>query len=198
MKQQQPQPNQPVCQGQPIPAYDQLAALFLPRIRSWVTRYTRLGLEGEDLVQEGLIGLLQAVRTFQVQMQVPFDAYAMVCIRSRVLSAVKRALNQKSLPLKDYVSLNDLKRETSAQLLSCSANNLDPQLLLADREEAQAIQNKIKTVLSTFEQRVLQYYLQGYSYREIAQLVHASNKSVDNALQRVRRKLSSHAGETKF
>lgn len=164
-------------------AVTELVTRYLPMIRRRASRYFLPGMEAEDVVQEGLIGFLKAVRLYE-RGQSAFPTFAQVCVGSTMASAAKAALSQKSRPLRDYSSLDVLEGETTEQTAG-----LEEELIIA--EQMEELRSRIRTVLSGFEQQVLTLYLSGHSYLEISQLLDAAPKAVDNALQRVRRKLRS-------
>ena len=146
-------------------ALAQLIVRFLPDIQAKAGCYKLAGLEPEDLVQEGLIGLLRAVKSYDSTRKASFATFASRCILFRMLGTIRLFLEQKHLPLNNYLPLD------SAQAL------------------AELRRQKIKTLLSGLEQETLTLYLNGLSYEEMAQQLGCSTKAVDNALQRVRRKL---------
>lgn len=161
-----------------------------------VSRYARLvricarplflaGGDSEDLIQEGMVGLLHAMRTYDPARQAQFRTYAEVCIRSRLLSAVRAAGRDKHSPLNHYVSL-----ETPLFDTAVSMQGDNPEDMLIDREDRNERLSALKDQLSGFEAKILRLYLGGLSYGEIAQQIGRSAKSVDNAVQRIRRKLA--------
>ena len=137
------------------------------------------GGDSEDLIQEGMLGLLAAIREFRPDRGARFATYAQVCVRRRIISAVRSASGGKHAPLNDYVSL---------ELLSSEAGALDPEDLIFRQEAFHALEGDISESLTRLEKQVLARYLEGESYAEIAQAVGRSPKSVDNAVQRIRRK----------
>ena len=139
-------------------------------------------MEAEDIVQEGLLGLLKAIRLYQPGKS-EFAAFASLCISSSMADAARSALSGKSIPLRDYASLS----EEGTILLPAG----DPAQQVMAREQLAELERKIRTSLSVFEQQVLRLYLTGRSYAEISRLLLTTPKAVDNALQRVRRKLRS-------
>ncbi|MEE0210839.1 MAG: sigma-70 family RNA polymerase sigma factor [Negativibacillus sp.] len=162
----------------------QLIVRFLPDIRAKASRYTPVGLEQEDLIQEGLIGLLQAVKGYDSTRNASFATFASRCILFRILGTVRLFLEQKHLPLNNYLPID------SAQVLAeLSDRDGDPLEAYLKQEEEQLRRQKIKTLLSGLEQETLTLYLNGLSYEEMAQQLGCATKAVDNALQRVRRKL---------
>lgn len=171
-----------------------------------VMRYNRLvrvcarpfflaGGDSEDLIQEGMLGLLSAIRSFQAEQGASFRTYAEVCIRSRLISAVRSASSGKHSPLNGSISFETPSFDGIPDYVSNMAVGLpqkNPEDILISREEQQEYLDKAKGQLSGFEANVLGYYLEGFSYQEIAAQVKRSTKSVDNAVQRIRRKLSQH------
>lgn len=164
-----------------------------------VSRYSRLvrvcarplflaGGDSEDLIQEGMVGLLNAMRTFDREKQTRFRTYAEVCIRSRLYSAVRAAGRDKHSPLNNYISFETPLFDTTVEYLSVQNDN--PEDVLIDREDRNERLSALKDQLSGFEAKILRLYLSGLSYREIAQHLGRSPKSVDNAVQRIRRKLA--------
>lgn len=171
-----------------------------------VTRYARLvricarpfflaGGDSEDLIQEGMVGLLHAVREFDPTKETGFHTFAELCIRSRLRSAVKAAARGKHTPLNDSVSLETPPLDNDAKPLSYGSGypcQEDPEAILIDRESLQEHMSALVGRLSDFEADILGLYLNGLSYYEIAAEVGRSPKSVDNAVQRIRRKLAQH------
>ena len=151
----------------------QLIVRFLPDIQAKAGCYKLAGLEPEDLVQEGLIGLLRAVKSYDSTRKASFATFASRCILFRMLGTIRLFLEQKHLPLNNYLPLD----------------SGDPLEAYLKQEEEQLRRQKIKTLLSGLEQETLTLYLNGLSYEEMAQQLGCSTKAVDNALQRVRRKL---------
>lgn len=161
-------------------ALAQLITRFLPLIKSKAGRYSFVGLDHDDFVQEGLIGLFTAVKNYDAHKKASFRTYATLCIRSKMSGCLAELLEQKHLPLSNYLPIDELSLEQ---------NEVDPLELYLQQEENQLRKEKIKTLLSGLEQETLTLYLSGYSYEEMADILHCSTKAVDNALQRVRRKL---------
>lgn len=163
-----------------------------------VMRYSRLvricarpffliGGDSEDLIQEGMFGLLKAIREFDAERDVTFRTFAEVCIRNRIRSAITAASRGKHTPLNESISLeNEIDSGTS------HAVQISPEELLIGREEYLERMETLKVQLSGFESTVLTAYLRGLSYQEIAEQLHRPRKSVDNAVQRVRRKVAQH------
>ena len=158
-----------------------LIAHFMPAIRSMARGAARPGLDFEDAVQEGYIGLFQALRTYRSQQGAGFDTYAKVCIRNAVLSAVRQAERKKNAPLNRSLELDAAVQEAGPQT--------DPEATAILKEEYNETVSDINTKLSGFEKEALLLSLDGKSYGEIASALSKSPKAVDNALVRVRRKL---------
>ena len=167
-----------------------------------VTRYTRLvrscarpfflaGGDSEDLTQEGMLGLIKAVREFDASKEASFRTYAELCIRSRLYSALRAAARDKHMPLNQSVPL-DTPFFDSNSYTSGSRNlaQRNPEDDLIDRERTKSLLFGVRKQLSEFEAKILGYYLDGLSCREIAETVGKTPKSVDNAVQRIRRKVA--------
>ena len=145
------------------------------------------GGDSEDLIQEGMFGLLKAIRTYDAARQAQFRTYAEICIRSQLLSAVRRAACDKHSPLNNYISFETPLFDTVGY---SSDSKDDPEQMIIGKEEWKERMHALKDQLSGFETEILQLYLSGYSYAEIAQRTGKTAKSVDNAVQRIRRKVA--------
>lgn len=143
------------------------------------------GGDSEDLLQEGMVGLLHAIRTYDPTREAQLTTYAEVCIRNRLYSAVRAAGRDKHVPLNDSVSL-----EAGLASDNFSASDRDPESLLIDREEWNERIRALNSDLSRLESEILKLYLSGFSYGEIAQATGRTSKSIDNAIQRIRRKVT--------
>lgn len=177
-----------------------------------VMRYNRLvrvcarpfflvGGDSEDLIQEGMLGLLSAIRSFQTDKAASFRTFAEICIKSRLISAVRAASSGKHSPLNSYISFETPSFDGNSGFvptMTAGLPQINPEELLISREELQEHLDAAKDQLSGFEANVLSYYLEGLSYQEIAAQVNRSPKSVDNAVQRIRRKLSQHFSSGEF
>jgi RNA polymerase sporulation-specific sigma factor len=157
--------------------------------------YFLAGAEDDDIIQEGFIGLYKAVMDFNGDRFPFFKVFAGVCVTRHILTAVKAASRKKHLPLNSYVSLdkNTYDEDGDTTLLDVMAFNelQDPEAILIDRENVDGMEYKINKVLSKLELEVLVYYLKGMSYGEIAQKLGKDIKSVDNAVQRIKKKLET-------
>lgn len=155
--------------------------------------YFLIGADREDIYQEGMIGLYKAIRDFRPDKLSSFKAFAELCITRQIITAIKTATRQKHIPLNTYVSLNKpiYDEESDRTLLDILSESkiTDPEELVVSREELVHIQSEIGETLSDLEMEVLMSYLDGKSYQEIACDLDRQAKSIDNALQRVKRKL---------
>lgn len=170
---------------------------ILNRYKGFVSSKTRpyflIGGNHEDITQEGMIGLYKAVRDYQPDKQASFRSFAEICITRQMITAIKTATRQKHQPLNSYVSLSrpaydDNSEQTLADLV-LGSSCMNPEELVINKESYDACEVAIAKALSKLEHRILSLYLQGKSYLEISEQVGKSPKSIDNALQRVKRKL---------
>jgi len=165
-------------------------------VRAKARPYFLIGAEREDIIQEGMIGLYKAVRDFRNDKLSSFRAFAELCVTRQIITAIKTATRQKHIPLNSYVSLNkpiydEDSDRTLLDVLSGSRVS-DPEELVINREEFVDIEEKMGEILSELEWKVLMSYLDGKSYQEIAVELERHVKSIDNALQRVKRKLERY------
>ena len=155
-----------------------------------------IGGETEDLIQEGMIGLYKAIRDFRADKQASFRAFAELCVTRQIITAIKTATRQKHIPLNSYVSLNKpIYEEDSDRTLLDVISGVkvaNPEDMIISREEFSDIESKMNDILSDLEWKVLMSYLDGKSYQEIAAELGRHIKSIDNALQRVKRKLEKY------
>lgn len=162
-------------------------------VKAKAKTYFLIGADKEDIYQEGMIGLYKAIRDFNPDKLTSFRAFAEICVTRQIITAIKTATRQKHIPLNTYVSLNKpiFEEESERTLLDvlASLKITDPEELVISEEQMEYIQSEIKNVLSDLEQEVLKSYLDGKSYQEIACDLDRHAKSIDNALQRVKRKL---------
>jgi RNA polymerase sporulation-specific sigma factor len=156
-----------------------------------------IGADHEDIVQEGMIGLYKSIRDFKPEKLSSFRAFAELCITRQILSAIKQATRKKHGPLNNYVSLNRSDMNAGDLTLLDTVRSLrvaDPEEVVIGRENFEQLIQHLSKVLSPMEQRVLNLYLCGYSYLQIAAKLNKPGKSVDNAMQRVKRKLDGFRG----
>lgn len=170
--------------------------------RAKARTYFLAGADREDIVQEGMIGLYKAIRDFQADKNTAFRAFAELCMTRQIITAIKTATRQKHQPLNSYVSLNrpagdDEDDERSVGDLLVGKNITDPAELVISAEEIESIRCSVGKLLSSFETEVLQHYMDGRSYQQIADTLGRHVKSIDNALQRIKRKLEHHTTDTR-
>jgi len=162
-------------------------------VRAKARSYFLIGADKEDIIQEGMIGLYKAVRDYDATKLASFRAFAELCITRQIITAIKTATRQKHMPLNSYISLNkplyDEESDRTLMDMISGAKITDPEELMISKEELSRIEEKIGQTLSGLELEVLLSYLQGKSYQEIAINLERHVKSIDNALQRVKRKL---------
>jgi len=170
-------------------AFAALIVRYEPIARTLTKGYNIVGLEPDDLTQEALTGLIKAVRSFDNACNVPFRAFAILCMKRQVQTAIKIGLAGKQQPLRDYIPLDD-GSELSVYT-PCDRRTESPESIVIMEEEIKAREQKMRSLLSAFEQEALNLYLSGHSYEEMSKRMKSTAKSVDNALQRVRRKLRS-------
>jgi RNA polymerase sporulation-specific sigma factor len=165
--------------------------------RAKARSYFLAGADREDIVQEGMIGLYKAIRDFQAERNSSFRAFAELCITRQIITAIKTATRQKHAPLNSYVSLNKMSSGDDDDERSFADSFVgeavaDPAELVVSAEEIAGIRASMGEVLSSLETEVLQLYMDGKSYQEIAGALGRHVKSIDNALQRIKRKLEQH------
>ncbi len=177
-------------------ALEYLIVKYRNFVRAKARTYFLIGGDKEDLVQEGLIGLFKAIRDFKEDKQSSFKAFAELCITRQIITAIKTATRQKHIPLNSYVSLDKpiYEEDSDRTLLDvlAGAKAFDPEELIISREEYDDIELKMDELLSDLERRVLSLYLDGQSYQEISEGLNRHVKSIDNALQRVKKKLERY------
>ncbi|KIL34507.1 RNA polymerase factor sigma-70 [Cohnella kolymensis] len=165
-------------------------------VRAKARSYFLIGAEREDIVQEGMIGLYKAIRDFKGDKLASFKAFAELCITRQIITAIKTATRQKHIPLNSYVSLDKpiYDEDSDRTLLDviCGSRVSDPEEMIINREEFSGLEDKMSEILSDLERKVLMLYLDGRSYQEIAVDLDRHVKSIDNALQRVKRKLERY------
>ncbi len=177
-------------------ALDYLITKYRLFVKAKARSYFLIGADKEDIIQEGMIGLYKAIRDFKGDKLSSFRAFAELCITRQIITAIKTATRQKHIPLNSYVSLDKpiYDEESDRTLLDVitSTESEDPEHLMIHREEYSHLEEKIGEILSELEQQVLALYLDGQSYNEISEELNRHVKSIDNALQRVKRKLERH------
>ena len=181
-------------------ATDYIVQRYKNFVRSKARSYFLMGADKEDIIQEGMIGLYKATRDFEPGHQLNFKGFAEICITRQIISAIKGASRQKHIPLNSYISLNkpayDDSERTLIEVLE-TEKNLDPQEVVINREQYALIKEVMEAVLSPLEWEVLRGYMDAKSYQEMAEEHHRSVKSIDNALQRVKKKMDVYFGQNR-
>ena len=185
-------------QGDPV-AYDRLVRRYYGFVRLKASSYFLAGGDADDLVQEGLVGLYKAVRDFRSDRESSFRNFAELCITRQIITAVKTATRNKHTPLNGYVSFSSTPAgstdsEPTLDEMLPGSHVHDPVNQVISSEELRALVDCLSSALSELESRVLSLYLDGRSYEEIGGRLGCDTKTVDNALQRVKRKVVSHLG----
>ena len=179
-------------------AQEYLISKYENFVKAKAKSYFLIGADREDIYQEGMIGLYKAIRDFKADKLTSFKAFAELCVTRQIITAIKTATRQKHIPLNTYVSLNKpIYEEESERTLLDVLSGIkisDPEELLINKEHMDDIETVIAKVLSDLELEVLMSYLDGKSYQEIACDLDRHSKSIDNALQRVKRKLEKCLG----
>jgi RNA polymerase sporulation-specific sigma factor len=177
-------------------ALDFLIKKYRNFVRAKARSYFLIGADKEDIVQEGMIGLYKAIRDYKEDKLTSFKAFAELCITRQIITAIKTATRQKHIPLNSYVSLDKpiYDDESDRTLLDVISGTkvMDPEELIINREEFDNMEDKMAQLLSDLERKVLALYLDGQSYQEISEELNRHVKSIDNALQRVKRKLERY------
>ena len=180
-------------------ALDFLICKYKHLVNSKVNKYFIIGAEKEDIVQEGLIGLYKAIKDYKPDKQNSFKSFANLCIERQLITAIKSSNRQKHMPLNSYLSLNMTAFENEdgnndTQIVDVLENTVieDPLDTITKKEYFSSVENVIDSSLSDFEKKVLNRYVQGESYVKIAERLDAPVKSVDNAIQRIRKKTAKN------
>ena len=185
-----------LAQGGDGAALEHLLNKYKNFVRTKARSYFLIGADHEDIVQEGMIGLYKAIRDFKIEKLTSFRAFAELCVTRQIITAIKTATRQKHIPLNSYVSLNKpiYDEESDRTLLDVISEDVpsDPETMLIDQEDLSFIEGRIGEMLSDLEKQVLALYMEGKSYVEISETMGRHVKSVDNALQRIKRKLQKY------
>ena len=181
------------------PALEYLLNKYKNFVRTKARSYFLIGADHEDIVQEGMIGLYKAIRDYKAERLSSFRAFAELCVTRQIITAIKTATRQKHIPLNSYISLNKpiYEEDSDRTLLDVITEEgmSNPEEMIIDREDLSLIEGKIGQMLSDLEKEVLVRYMEGKSYVEIADEMHRHVKSIDNALQRIKRKLLKYLEE---
>ena len=168
-------------------------------VRTKARSYFLIGADHEDIVQEGMIGLYKAIRDYRAEKLSSFRAFAELCVTRQIITAIKTATRQKHIPLNSYISLNKpiYEEDSDRTLLDVITEEgmSNPEEMIIDREDLSLIEGRIGQMLSDLEKDVLVRYMEGKSYVEIAGEMNRHVKSIDNALQRIKRKLLKYLEE---
>jgi RNA polymerase sporulation-specific sigma factor len=178
-------------------AYDQIVRRYRRFVRVKSSSYFLLGGDSDDLIQEGLLGLFKAVRDYKPEREASFRGFAELCITRQIITAVKTATRNKHTPLNQYVSFSQTPAaagdsETTMEEILPGPVASDPVNQVISSEELESLVGCLTSVLSELESHVLSLYLDGYSYEVIGEQLECDTKTVDNALQRVKRKVGVH------
>ena len=187
-----------LCHAGEDTAIDYLLEKYKPLVRKKARTLYLIGGDNDDLIQEGMIALYKAIRAYDPQRESSFGSYATLCIEHQLYNVIKGANRLKNSPLNTYVSLyspmnhdeNGNSRETLADTLQ-PAELINPEDIVIDKENVTDIESAIEKYLSQFEQQVVSLYIDGNDYQQIASILGKSKKSIDNALQRIKKKLSA-------
>ena len=166
---------------------DYLMEKYKNMVRKKARTMVLIGGENDDLIQEGMIGLFKAVRDYQPDKDASFQTFAGICVDRQIYNAIQSSNRQKHQPLNSYISLSEQDGENEEHLGDAWVEN--PESIIIDQENVQSLEQEITTTLSPMENQVLEYYLAGNGYGEIAQIMGKTPKSIDNALQRIRTKI---------
>lgn len=170
-----------------------LHVLFV-RYEPFIREYSGLagcaGVESDDLMQEGRLGLVSAIKSFRDDAGASFKTFAFLCIKRQILSAVRRAVNGKNVPMNGYISLDDVSANDVSKSQFLCANTLNPEDTVILRERISAVKSALDVMFTPFERKLFLLYLNGFSYNAIAKTLHVGSKKVDNSLQRIKRRLS--------
>ena len=181
------------------PALEYLLNKYKNFVRTKARSYFLIGADHEDIVQEGMIGLYKAIRDYKAERLSSFRAFAELCVTRQIITAIKTATRQKHIPLNSYISLNKpiYEEDSDRTLLDVITEEgmSNPEEMIIDREDLSLIEGRIGQMLSALEKEVLVRYMEGKSYVEIAGEMHRHVKSIDNALQRIKRKLLKYLEE---
>ncbi|MGX8706397.1 MAG: RNA polymerase sporulation sigma factor SigH, partial [bacterium] len=181
-----------LAQEQDAQALEYLLNKYKNFVRTKARSYFLIGADHEDIVQEGMIGLYKAIRDYKEEKLSSFRAFAELCVTRQIITAIKTATRQKHIPLNSYISLNRpiYEEDSDRTLLDVITEEglSNPEDMMIDREDLSLIEGRIGQMMSGLEKKVLMLYMEGKSYVEIAEALGRHAKSVDNALQRIKRK----------
>lgn len=177
-------------------ATDYIIEKYKNFVKSRARTYFLIGADKEDIIQEGMIGLYKAIRDYDSDKPASFRGFAEICITRQIITAIKTATRQKHIPLNSYISLNkpayDEESERMMIDLIAESVNFNPEEIMITKEHFSSMLIKMSEVLSKFEWKVMNLFLDGKSYSEIAKKLDKSEKSIDNALQRIKKKVEKY------
>lgn len=177
-------------------ATDYLIEKYKNFVKSRARTYFLIGADKEDLIQEGMIGLYKAIRDYNFEKLATFKGFAEICITRQIITAIKTATRQKHMPLNSYISLNKpvYEDESERMMIDMIAEKeyFNPEEIMITKEHFGDMLKKMSTVLSKYEWKVMNLFLDGKSYSEIAKKLDKSEKSIDNALQRIKKKVEKY------
>ena len=166
---------------------DYLMEKYKNMVRKKARAMFLIGGDNDDLIQEGMIGLFKAVRDYQPEKEASFQTFARICVDRQIYNAIQNSNRQKHQPLNSYISLSQEDGENEEHLPEMWVEN--PESIIIDQENVRDLEQEITCTLSPMENQVLDYYLDGNGYTEIAKIMGKTPKSIDNALQRIRGKI---------
>ena len=166
---------------------DYLMEKYKNMVRKKARAMFLIGGDNDDLIQEGMIGLFKAVRDYQPEKEASFQTFARICVDRQIYNAIQNSNRQKHQPLNSYISLSQEDGENEEHLPDMWVEN--PESIIIDQENVRDLEQEITCTLSPMENQVLDYYLDGNGYTEIAKIMGKTLKSIDNALQRIRGKI---------
>ena len=184
-------------------AMDYLMRKYRGMVKQEARKMYLIGSDEEDLIQEGMIGLFQAIRSYEREHDASFASFARLCVRRQMYSAVTASNRKKHQPLNTYVSFdepvflenarrNGYKEQTIEDMIFADERDTNPEKIMLDREQAGMIESVIVERLTSYEKKVLNLYLEGRSYEDIAEELKRTRKAIDNAIQRIRKKFTLH------
>ncbi len=184
-------------------AMDYLMRKYRGMVKQEARKMYLIGSDEEDLIQEGMIGLFQAIRSYEREHDASFASFARLCVRRQMYSAVTASNRKKHQPLNTYVSFdepvfvenarrNGYKEQTIEDMIFADERDTNPEKIMLDREQAGMIESVIVERLTSYEKKVLNLYLEGRSYDDIASELNRTRKAIDNAIQRIRKKFTLH------
>ena len=169
-------------------------------VRTKARGFYLVGADQDDVIQEGMIGLYKAIRDYRPEKEIPFKAFADLCVHHQIVAALRHSNRLKQGPLNNYISLNrpvgeDEDQDTFMDVIPAAGIKADPQEIMAERENARRIGRMLEENLTDLEKKVLYLFLEGLSYTEISEKIDKNTKTIDNALQRIRKKVQRYLDE---